>query len=45
MRASGLVIAEETFFANRSELLAALPVRYRVPAVHHSRELAAAGGL
>ena len=41
----GLVIANETFFANRSEQLAALARRHGVPAVHQSREFAAAGGL
>src|SRR5262249_10354252 len=35
----------ETFFANRSEQLAALSIRYAVPAAHQSREFAAAGGL
>src|SRR5437762_2765144 len=45
LRAGGLVIANETFFASRSEQLAALSLRYRVPAVHQSREFAAAGGL
>jgi putative ABC transport system substrate-binding protein len=41
----GLVIANETFFANRSEQLAALARLHGVPAVHQSREFAAAGGL
>jgi putative ABC transport system substrate-binding protein len=41
----GLVIANETFFANRSEQLGALAVRYSVPAVHQSRAFAVAGGL
>jgi len=45
IRVSGLVIANETFFANRSEKLAALAVRYAMPAAHQSREFAAAGGL
>jgi putative ABC transport system substrate-binding protein len=45
LQAGGLVIANETFFANRSGLLAALTRRYGVPAVHQSREFAAAGGL
>jgi putative ABC transport system substrate-binding protein len=45
MRIRGLVIANETFFANRSEQLAALAVRDAVPAVHQSREFALAGGL
>ncbi len=41
----GLVIANETFFANRSEQLAALALRYSMPAVHQSREFVQAGGL
>jgi len=41
----GLVVANETFFANRSEQLAALAVRHAVPAIHQSREFAVAGGL
>src|SRR5262249_293846 len=42
---SGLVIANETFFANRSERLAGLASRYAIPAVHQSREFTLAGGL
>jgi putative ABC transport system substrate-binding protein len=45
LKAGGLVIANETFFANRSEQLAALALRNRVPAVHQSREFVLAGGL
>jgi putative ABC transport system substrate-binding protein len=45
LRAGGLVIANETFFASRSEQLAALAFRHRVPAVHQSREFVLAGGL
>jgi putative ABC transport system substrate-binding protein len=44
LHVGGLVIANETFFANRSEQIAALALRYAVPAVHQ-REFAAAGGL
>jgi putative ABC transport system substrate-binding protein len=44
LRVGGLVIANETFFANRGELMAALALRHAVPAVHQ-REFAAAGGL
>jgi putative tryptophan/tyrosine transport system substrate-binding protein len=44
MRIGGLVIANETFFANRGEQLAALALRHALPAVHQ-REFAAAGGL
>ena len=45
LKAGGLVIANETFFANRSEQLAALTLRHRVAAVHQSREFVLAGGL
>jgi len=44
-RVAGLVIISETFFATRSEKLAAAAVRYAVPAVLQSREFTAAGGL
>jgi len=44
LRVGGLVIANETFFANRGEQLAALGLRHAVPAVHQ-REFAGAGGL
>ncbi len=40
----GLVIANETFFANRGDLIAVLSLRHAVPVVHQ-REFAAAGGL
>jgi putative tryptophan/tyrosine transport system substrate-binding protein len=43
-RVGGLVIANETFFANRGEQLAALALRHAIPAAHQ-REFAAAGGL
>jgi putative ABC transport system substrate-binding protein len=45
LKTGGLVIANETFFANRSEQLAALTLRHRVAAVHQSREFVSAGGL
>ena len=45
LKTGGLVIANETFFANRAELLAALTLRHRVPAVHQGREFVLAGGL
>jgi putative tryptophan/tyrosine transport system substrate-binding protein len=45
LRAGGLVIANETYYALRSEQLAAVAVRHAVPAVHQSREFAVAGGL
>lgn len=45
LRAAGLVIANETFYAMRSEQLAALAQRHAMPSVHQSREFALAGGL
>jgi putative ABC transport system substrate-binding protein len=45
LRAGGLVIASDTFFATHSEQLAALTVRHAVPAIHQSRDFAIAGGL
>ena len=45
LKTGGLVFANETFFASRSEQLAALTLRHRVPAVHQSREFVLAGGL
>ncbi len=45
VRANALVIAPESFFVSRSEQLAALTVRYAVPAIFSYREFAAAGGL
>jgi putative ABC transport system substrate-binding protein len=44
LRVGGVVIANETFYANRGELIAALALRHAVPAVHQ-REFAKAGGL
>jgi putative ABC transport system substrate-binding protein len=44
-RVGGLVIANDTFFVNRSEQLAALALRNRIPAIHQSREFVVAGGL
>jgi putative tryptophan/tyrosine transport system substrate-binding protein len=43
--AAGLVIANETYYAMRSEPLGALAMRHRVPAAHQSPEFAQAGGL
>jgi putative tryptophan/tyrosine transport system substrate-binding protein len=40
-----LVIGNDAFFNSRSEMLAALMVRYRVPTIFQTREFAAAGGL
>src|ERR1700747_1886694 len=43
LRASGLVIGGDAFFTSNSKQLAALAVRYKVPAVYQWREFAAAG--
>jgi putative ABC transport system substrate-binding protein len=45
LRAGGLVITPDPFFNGRSEQLAALTVRYAVPAIYHNREFVVAGGL
>jgi putative tryptophan/tyrosine transport system substrate-binding protein len=45
LRAGGLVIAPDPFFTSRIEQLAALTVRHAVPAIHHNRGFAMAGGL
>ena len=45
LRAGGLVISGDPFFNSRSEQLAALAMRHRVPAVYQFHEFAAAGGL
>jgi putative tryptophan/tyrosine transport system substrate-binding protein len=45
LRASGLVIGGDAFFTSHSKELAALAIRYRVPAVYQWREFVAAGGL
>jgi putative ABC transport system substrate-binding protein len=45
LRVGGLVIGPDPFFTSRSEQLAALSVRHRLPAVYELREFAAAGGL
>ena len=45
LRASALLIGTDTFFNSRSEQLAALRVRYAVPAIYQLREFAVAGGL
>jgi putative ABC transport system substrate-binding protein len=44
-RVEALVISNDAFFNSRSEMLAALMVRYRVPTIFQTREFAAAGGL
>jgi putative tryptophan/tyrosine transport system substrate-binding protein len=38
LKTGGLVIANETFFASRSEQLAALTLRHQVATVRQSRE-------
>jgi ABC-type uncharacterized transport system substrate-binding protein len=45
MRVGGLVIGTDGFFVSRSEQLAALTVRYAMPAIFQYRAFAAAGGL
>jgi ABC-type uncharacterized transport system substrate-binding protein len=45
LRASGLVIASDTFLGTHGEQLAALAVRHAVPTVHQSRDFTIAGGL
>src|SRR5215510_10652320 len=45
LRANGLVVASDTFFATHSEQLAALTVRHALPAIHQSRDFTLAGGL
>ncbi len=45
LRAGGIVISGDPFFNTRSEQLAAMAVRYAVPAIYQFHEFAAAGGL
>jgi putative ABC transport system substrate-binding protein len=45
LRAGGLVIGSDPFLTSQMEQLAALALHNAVPAVHHWREFAAAGGL
>jgi putative ABC transport system substrate-binding protein len=45
MKISGLVIAPDAFFTNRSEQLAGIALRERVPSIFQYREFVAAGGL
>ena len=44
-RTSGLIIAPNPVFNTRAQQLAALTLKYAVPAVHGVREFALAGGL
>jgi putative ABC transport system substrate-binding protein len=45
LRPSVFVIGSDGFFNSRSEQLAALTIRYAVPAIHQERAFVAAGGL
>src|SRR5262245_52067881 len=45
MQVGGLVIISDPFFISKSEQLAALTVRYAIPAIFSYRTFAAAGGL
>jgi putative ABC transport system substrate-binding protein len=45
LRAGGLAFTSDPFFAFRSEQLAALALRYAVPAITQSRDFTIAGGL
>jgi putative tryptophan/tyrosine transport system substrate-binding protein len=44
-RASGLVIAVDSFFTGRRAELGALALRHRIPAIYQHRDFAAAGGV
>jgi putative tryptophan/tyrosine transport system substrate-binding protein len=45
LNAAGLVISSDAFFTSQSQRLAALAVRYAIPAVYARREFPVAGGL
>jgi len=45
LRAGALLISSDPFLNSRSELLATLALRHRVPTMHQIREFPAAGGL
>jgi putative ABC transport system substrate-binding protein len=45
MRAGALLIGADVFFSVRSEQLAMLTVRHKLPAIFQTRQFAAAGGL
>jgi putative ABC transport system substrate-binding protein len=45
LHVNALVIGTDTFFNSQSALLAALALRYTMPAMYQYREFAAAGGL
>ncbi|WP_306484341.1 ABC transporter substrate-binding protein [Methylobacterium brachythecii] len=44
-RTSGIVFTSDPYFANRSQLLAELALRYKVPAITQSRDFVLCGGL
>jgi putative ABC transport system substrate-binding protein len=45
LRADALVVSPDTFFNTRSEQLAALSLRHRIPSIYQYRRFASAGGL
>jgi putative ABC transport system substrate-binding protein len=45
LNAAGLVVASDTYFALHSEPLAALALKYRLPAIAQTRDFPIAGGL
>jgi putative ABC transport system substrate-binding protein len=45
LHAGGLVIGPDNFFNSRSEQLAALALRHKIPAIYQYREFVAAGGV
>jgi putative ABC transport system substrate-binding protein len=45
LRADGLVVVSDAFFATQSKQLAALTISHAMPAIFQDREFAAAGGL
>jgi putative ABC transport system substrate-binding protein len=45
VKAEGLVVTSDTFFATHSEQLADMAIRHGIPAIHQSRDFAVAGGL
>jgi ABC-type uncharacterized transport system substrate-binding protein len=45
IRIDALVISPDTFFNTRSEQIAALSLRYKIPSIYQYRRFAAAGGL
>lgn len=45
MRSGGLVIGTDPFFTGHSQLIAALTLRFAIPAIYQTREFVASGGL